>query len=277
MGVQLVVVDRADGVDQRADDLRGAGGADHGRGAAHRVHVVHRVEHDEAADPAQHQPVVGQLHQVRVDAFPGDEPEPRADELQRGVRHRRVGEPDALPRVLPVGAHRDPHVGAGGVVQGAEPDPVQHRGDLQDLRRVQPGRAPQALVTVPDRHVEEFQLSPRSCQETGKPRRVDAAGGKSGIGGQGRVHVHGGRHAFDPAPRQGAAQPLQSGFASLGVHDQLCQEGVVERRHVRARLQVRVDPDARSGRPVRVGHGARVRPEVVPPVLGVETTLDGVP
>jgi hypothetical protein len=44
-------------------------------------------------------------------------------------------------------------------VERPEPDPVEHRGDLQDVVGAQPGGPPQALVAVPQRDVDELDLS----------------------------------------------------------------------------------------------------------------------
>ena len=158
-GVAGVVVDLAERVGERADDLLAAREPDQVRGAADGRHVVHRVEHDEPRHPVGHQPVIDQPHHLFAGGLPRDEPEPGADELERGAGHGRPGQPDPFPRILPVGPDGDAHVGAGGEVQRPEPHPVHDRGDLQDLAGGQPGRAPQALVPVPDGHVEQFDVS----------------------------------------------------------------------------------------------------------------------
>jgi hypothetical protein len=117
--VEGVVVDRADRVDQRPDDLAPPGAPDHPRRLEQRVPVVHRVQDDEARHAVRDEAVVGELHEVRVDRLPRDEAQPGADELQRRVRHRRVRQADPLPRVLAMGAHGDPHVRAGREVERA--------------------------------------------------------------------------------------------------------------------------------------------------------------
>ena len=83
------------------------------RGGPRRVHVVRRVEHDEPVHPvASTRLRVDELDHLRVRPLPGDEPEPGADELQPRVRHRRAGQPQQRPRVLPVRPHRHAHRGA---------------------------------------------------------------------------------------------------------------------------------------------------------------------
>ena len=131
VGVEGVVVHRADRVGQRPDHLVDAGLLEPARGLAGGVHVVHRVEDDDAVDPVDDQPVVDQLHGLGVGVLPGDEPEAGADELQLRRRHRRAGQPEPLPRVLAVGADGDAHGGARAVVQRPEADPLQQRRDLE--------------------------------------------------------------------------------------------------------------------------------------------------
>src|SRR6266550_413786 len=78
-----------------------------------------------------------------------------------------------LPRVLAVGPHRHPHVGAGGEVESPKAGPVHDWGDLQHLAGGQPGGAPQALVAVPERDVEKLDLThepPPSPACSGVPR-----------------------------------------------------------------------------------------------------------
>ncbi len=62
----------------------------------------------------------------------------------------------ALPRVLPVKAHRDRHVRARGEVERVIADAVDRRRDREHVRRRQAGRAPQALVAVAQGGVDEL-------------------------------------------------------------------------------------------------------------------------
>ena len=147
-GVERVVVNGADRERERRDDLGPACLADLAADASAASMSCIGSRTTKRSMPFATSRVVDQLHELRVREFPGDEAEPGADELQRRGRHRGAGEPDPLPRVLAVGAHRDAHGGAGGEVQRAEPDPVDQRGDLQHVAGAKPGRAPQALVAV---------------------------------------------------------------------------------------------------------------------------------
>jgi len=110
--VERVVVHGADRVGQGADDLADAGLLEPPGGLSGGVHVVHRVQDDDPVDPVGRQPVVDQLHGLRVRVLPRDETEPRSDELELCGRHLGSGEPDPLPRILPVDAHSDTHGGA---------------------------------------------------------------------------------------------------------------------------------------------------------------------
>jgi hypothetical protein len=109
---------------------------------------VHRVQHDDAVDAVDGEPVVDQLHRLGMRVLPADEAEPGADELQLRRWHQLPGAPEQLPRVLPMSAHQHAHRGTGGVVQRPEADPLQEWRDLQHVRGAQAGRAPQALVSV---------------------------------------------------------------------------------------------------------------------------------
>ena len=107
-GIECIVMHRTHRVGQRGDDLGGAGLANHSRRAEQCLHVVHRVEHDEARDAALNQAVIDELHELRMGHFPGDEAKARADELEVRARHQRPREPDQLPGVLAVHAHAIP-------------------------------------------------------------------------------------------------------------------------------------------------------------------------
>ena len=104
----------------------------------------------------------------------------------------------------------------------------------------------------------------------------DTARGELRVGGQRRVHRHGGRHSAELAPGQRIAQPGQRLRPAGPADDELGQQAVVLRRHRRARLNVRVDPDARPGREDRAGHGARAGPEPGRRVFRVDPALDRV-
>jgi hypothetical protein len=70
VGVEGVVVHRADRERQRADHLVDAGPLEAAGGGARGVHVVHRVEHDHPVDSVGDQPVVDELHRLRVRVLP---------------------------------------------------------------------------------------------------------------------------------------------------------------------------------------------------------------
>ena len=169
-GVERVVVHRRDRVGQRPDDLGAARLLRDPRGGPRRVHVMRRVEHDEAVHAVAHQAPVDELDHLRVRPLPGDEPEPGPDELQRCVGHRLAGDPQQRPRVFPVRPHGHAHRGRRRVVKGPEPDPPEHGRDRGDVRGPQPGRPPQRLVPVPQRHVNQPDLSHRRPQDHDRHR-----------------------------------------------------------------------------------------------------------
>ena len=234
--------------------------------------------------PCVDQARVDELDHLGMRPLPGDEPEPGADELQPRVRHRRAGQPQQVPRVLPVRPHRHAHRGARRVVQRPEPDPFEHRRDRRDVRGAQPGRPPQRLVPVAQRHVDQLKLShdspertrltPGTCRDTPYPRRPSA---NSVSASSAAMHVQVGHHPVDGAPVQGAAQRRERLAAVRAVPDDLGEQRVVVRRHRRAGLEVRVDPDPGARGEHRAGDRPRAGQEVPAGVLGVDPALDRVP
>src|SRR5699024_4103811 len=118
-------------------------------------HVVHRVEQGEPRDPVRDETLVDEPHEVGMCHLPRDEAE-TGDELQRRVRHGRMGTPDPLPWILAMVADGYAHVGTAGEVDRAQTDAVEYRCYLQDLPGREPRRAPQTLVAVADRHVHQL-------------------------------------------------------------------------------------------------------------------------
>ena len=58
-----------------------------------------------------------------------------------------------------------------------------------------------------------------------------------------------GRDALDAGHRDGGAQPRQRLRAIAAVRDDLAEQRIVERRHARAGLDMRIDADALALRP----------------------------
>src|SRR5262249_21192294 len=117
--------------------------------------LVHRVEQGEPRYPVRHQTLVDEPHEVRMCHLPRDEPE-TGNELQRCVRHERMGPPDSFPWILAMVTDSYAHVGTAGEVARAQPVRVEYRCDLQALPGREPRRAPQTLVAVPDRHIHQL-------------------------------------------------------------------------------------------------------------------------
>ena len=87
-------------------------------------------------------------------------------------------------------------------------------------------------------------------------------------GGEFRIGQHAGMereirgHAFDARVCDRAAQALQRLGAIDTVRDDLAQQRIVERRHARAGLDVRIDPHARARRPARLADQSRAGREI---------------
>ena len=163
LGVVVVGVDRADRVREPDHDLLDPLLARHPGQPSEPRRVVGRVGDLKAADPvAGHQPERQPDH-VLVGGHPRDEPHPGADHPQRRVRHRRAHQPDPLPRVLAMEAHRHRHVRARREVERVVADPVHRRGDRDHVGRGQPGGAPQALVAVAGGRVDELDHARRGA------------------------------------------------------------------------------------------------------------------
>ena len=133
------------------------------------------------------------------------------------------------------------------------------RRDLQHVPGPDAGGPPQALVAVAEGDVDESDVSisapppgsgrPGSVRRTRCPlprrrtrRRPAAPGARDG-----------GRHAVDPHQRQRGPRPGQGLGPVDAVHDQLGQQGVVERGDDAAALHVGVDADARRRPAARRG------------------------
>ncbi len=80
---------------------------------------------------------------------------PGVMKLRARVRHQLADGPDPLPRVLAMPAHGHRHVRAAREVDCAEADAVHHGRNAGDHRRRQRVRAPEALVAVAHRGVDE--------------------------------------------------------------------------------------------------------------------------
>src|SRR5581483_7552474 len=145
----------ADRVGQPDDDLFDALLARHPRAAAQALRVVRRVGELEPPDAVADDATEREPHQLLVARRPRDEAHAGGDVAERRARHRRPDEAEPLPRVLLVEAHRDCHVRARAEVDRVEADPVDRRRDRDDVFGGQAGRAPQALVSVSRRRIDD--------------------------------------------------------------------------------------------------------------------------
>ena len=147
---------RADRVGQRDRDLLDALlPGDHGN-SPQAAGIVRGVRHLEAANPVANHAAEREPHHLLVDGDPGDETHPRGDEAQGGLRHRGAHEAKPLPRILAMEANGHGHVRARREVHGMEADPIHGRSDCHQVVRRQAGGAPQALVAVAGRRVDDL-------------------------------------------------------------------------------------------------------------------------
>ena len=144
-------------------------------------------------------------------------------------------EPDALPRIFLLVAHRHAHVGRGREVDGLEADAIHHRCDGERAGGVDAGGAPQALVAVAQAGLDELRYQPltftSSAPESPCRRRPRM---KSGSSSRERWKT---TFVFTPSMRvASSAAPRRCKAASRvgAVGDHLAQQRIVERRHPRA-------------------------------------------
>ncbi len=161
IGVKGVIVYGADRVGEPGEHLATLL-ANHPRAIEQRLAVVHGIDQCKSRDAVFHQRAIGESHELRVGGLPRDETKAGGDELQRRMGRCGAHAPDQHPGVLLVRAHAHAHVSARGEVDRVQPDPVHDRRNLQGLGNVQPGGAPDALVAVPDRDIDELDI--RHCQ-----------------------------------------------------------------------------------------------------------------
>ena len=155
--VERIIMNRADRVGEPGEHFA-AFLADHPRAIEERLRVVHRIDQREARDAVDHQRAIRESHELGIRGLPGDETKPGGDELQRRVGCCRAHAPNQCPRILLVRAHAHAHVRARGEIDCLQPDAVHDGCDLQGLGGIQPGGAPDALVAVPDRNIDELDI-----------------------------------------------------------------------------------------------------------------------
>ncbi len=184
LGVVRVRVHRADRVRQPDDDLLDALLARHPRGATKRLRIVGRLGELEATDAVADDAPERQPHHLFVARLPRDEAHAGRDEVEERARHRGAHQPDQLPRVLAMEAHGDRHVRARREVQRVEADALHRRRDREDVARRQARGAPEALVAVAGRRVDDptterltappgraASRTPRARRSRRRPRR----------------------------------------------------------------------------------------------------------
>ena len=121
---------------------------------------------------------------------------PGRDEAERRLGHQLAHDADALPRVLGVRAHRHRHVRAAREVDRVEADAVHHGRDLGDHRRRQRVGAPEALVPVAHRRVDEPDHAGRMRKSTSPycdrlaVRAADLGDDAAGAGDDGAHQLH---------------------------------------------------------------------------------------
>jgi len=81
VGIELVVVGVRQSKRQGCHDLGVALFFDDPRCLKDRVAIMHWLQHDEPADPVDLEAPVDEPHEIGVGLLPGDEAEPRSDEL----------------------------------------------------------------------------------------------------------------------------------------------------------------------------------------------------
>ncbi len=157
--VVRVVVDRAQREYQRRDHELAAGLLDQPRVRDIRRGIVHGIRQAEPADAMPRQRAIRQRHEIRARGLPGDEAKAGAHELQRRVGRGLGHQPDALPGILALEAHRHAHVRGSGEVDGLEAHPIHHRRDAQRACGVDAQRRPQALVAIAQRSFHQPDVS----------------------------------------------------------------------------------------------------------------------
>src|SRR3954463_2802358 len=84
------------------------------------------------------------------------------------------------------------------------------------------------------------------------------------------------RYSLDEQLVKGRSRPRDRGVPGLTPDDELAEERIVVRRHLVARVQVRVEPDPRAARRLEPLDRPRRGPEILLGVLGVDPELDRV-
>ena len=176
LGVVRVRMHGADRVGQPDDDLLDALLARHPRDATQRLRVVGGLGELEAADAVADDAPEREAHHLLVARLPRDEAHARRDEVEERVRHRGAHQPDQLPRVLAVEAHGDRHVRARREVERVEADALHRRRDREDVARGQARRAPEALVAVARRRVDDLDACGSRLHAEERLRRTRRAG-----------------------------------------------------------------------------------------------------
>ena len=243
LGVVLVRMDLADRVREPDHDLLDPLGPRDRREVAQTPGIIGRVGNLKAPDPVTGHEPEREAHHLLVGRHPGDEAHPGRDHPERRLGHRLADQPDPLPRVLAVEAHRDRHVRARGEVERVVADPVERRRDRQHVGRRQPGRAPQALVAVASGRVDELDhsVSP-PCSQSVVDRRAARTRGGRARREQRPVCLH----ALDVEPLERLEQDVDRLLAIVAVRDQLCHQRVVVRRDLAPGEAVRVDTQPRQ-------------------------------
>ena len=87
-----------------------------------------------------------------------------------------------------------------------------------------------------------------------------------------------GRHARQLCVRQRLGQQIHGGVAIFSVHDQLCDHGIIARRHTVARLEAGIPADRLAVNRLQQAEfedQARAGAEAIGRVFGADARLDG--
>src|SRR5581483_11296784 len=166
-GVVRIRVHGAEGVREPDDDLLDPLLARDARHTPERSGIVRRLRELETADAVANDAAEGEAHHVLVARLPGDEAHARGDEVEGRLRQRRPHEADQLPWVLAMEPDGDGHVRARREVERMEADRLHRRRNCKDLAGGEAGGAPEALVAVARRRVDDLDR-PRHAGSTRK-------------------------------------------------------------------------------------------------------------